>query len=334
MAMRPSIIWTALLLPVLFLADSLLALQPPATCQQKCGSVEMRFPFGIGDGCFLPGFEIECTTGGTPILAGNINKLAVMNLTVMPRPEAEVMLPIAYNCYNTTSGANLNWFNGSIGINPAYRISNTSNELVVLGCNTFAYTNSGPSNTNFYSFYTGCVAYCDREGRAQDGACAGIGCCRVEIPPGLTDNTMTFFASELGSSAYGYDHTNMTYSPCDYAFIVKKNTYDFRVSDLKMDNPRSTTKPLVLDWAIRNSEDGNKTCAEVKNKPGYACVSDNSECLDSYNGEGYICNCTKGLWGNPYLTGKGGCEGKYPLFQFISTNINSADSLLILSVHI
>ncbi|XP_051197372.1 wall-associated receptor kinase 1 [Lolium perenne] len=306
MAMRPSIIWTALLLPVLFLADSFLALQPPATCQQKCGSVDMHFPFGIGDGCFLPGFEIECTTGGTPILAGNNNTLAVLNLTVMPRPEAEVMLPIAYNCYNTTDGASLDWFYGSVGISPAYRISNTSNELIVLGCNTFAYTNSGPGKTNLYSFYTGCVAYCDREGRAEDGACAGIGCCRVDIPPGLTDNTMTFFASYAASTFFGYTHTDLTYSPCDYAFIVKKNTYDFRVSDLKMDT--KTTKPLVLDWAIRNIEDGNKTCAEVKNKPGYACVSDNSECLDSYNSEGYICNCTSGFWGNPYLTGEGGCQ--------------------------
>ncbi|XP_047051474.1 wall-associated receptor kinase 3-like [Lolium rigidum] len=307
MAMRPSIIWTALLLPLLFLADSFLALQPPATCQQKCGSVDMHFPFGIGDGCFLPGFEIECTTGGTPILAGNNNTLAVLNLTVMPRPEAEVMLPIAYNCYNTTDGTSLDWFYGSVGISPAYRISNTSNELIVLGCNTFAYTNSGPGKKHYFFFYTGCVAYCDGQGRAEDGACAGIGCCRVDIPPGLTDNTMTFFASYTASTFFGYTHTGLTYSPCDYAFIVKKNTYDFRVSDLKMDT--KTTKPLVLDWAIRNIEDGNKTCAEVKNKPGYACVSDNSECLDSYNSEGYICNCTSGFWGNPYLTGEGGCQG-------------------------
>ncbi|XP_047051616.1 wall-associated receptor kinase 1-like [Lolium rigidum] len=279
MAIRPSI-WAALLLPVLFLADSL-ALQPPETCQPSCGGVVMRFPFGIGAGCFLPGFEIECTSGETPILAG-----------------------LAYNCYNTTDGNNLDWFYGSVGISPAYRISNTGNELVVLGCNTFAYTNSGPSSKNLYSFYTGCVAYCDQEGRAQDDACAGIGCCHVDIPPGLSDNSMTFAASQAMATLYGYTHTNLTYSPCDYAFIVKKNTYHFRVSDLMMD--KKTTKPLVLDWAVRNSEDGNKTCAEVKNKPGYACVSDNSECLDSYNGEGYICNCTKGYSGNPYLNH--GCQ--------------------------
>jgi hypothetical protein len=300
MVRRPSI-WTALFLPVLVLADSF---QPRATgCNRNCGGVDIPFPFGVEDGCFLPGFGINCTDGGTPILADNPRNLKVLNLTVMPRPEALVMLPIAYQCYNTTDGAIKpdESFDGNSGISPVYRISNTMNELVVLGCSTVVYTGSVP--------VVGCVGYCnDNDSMTEDGACAGNGCCRVEIAPGLVDSTMVFQSSSNSSLS----HERMDISPCDYAFIVAKNSYRFRVSDLNMDG-RSITKPQVLDWAIRGtySDDTmsaeNMTCPEVKNTPEYACVSVNSECLNSTNGPGYFCNCTKGYWGNPYLMN--GCQG-------------------------
>ncbi|KAK1677854.1 hypothetical protein QYE76_038702 [Lolium multiflorum] len=300
-------VWAALFLPVLVLADSF---QPRATgCNRNCGGVDIPFPFGIEAGCFLPGFQIHCNDGGAPVLADNTRNLRVLNLTVMPRPEAWVMLPIAYQCYDTTDGAikSDESFDGNIGISPVYRMSNTRNELVVLGCNTFAYTNSGPWGRSWSSFYTGCVGYCDHDGSAKDGACAGIGCCRVDIPPGLNDSSMTFESTASNS----WSHKGMAFSPCDYAFIVAKNTYHFRVSDLKMDGS-SVTKPLVLDWAIRDddatSSGENMTCSGVANKPGYACVSHNSECHDSTNDLGYFCACKDGYKGNPYLVGDSGCQ--------------------------
>jgi hypothetical protein len=318
MAMRPSI-WTALLLPVLALADSL-ALQPGPGCQTSCGGVDVPFPFGIGAGCSLPGFEIDCIDGGTPVLHDKYNlrellkisliDLKVLNLSVMPRPEARVMLSIAYQCYDTTSGDTEQYASHphlSALIQSAYRISYTRNELVILGCTTFGFTSGGPSGrgSSDSSIYSGCVAFCDHAGSPKDGACSGIGCCRVEIPPGLTTNSITFFNDTKWSGGRMGD-----ISRCDYGFMVEKNTYDFRVSDLNMDGS-SITKPMVLDWALRGSNVSssvdNMTCPDVANKPGYACLSDNSQCLNSTNGPGYICNCTQGYWGNPYLVG--GCKG-------------------------
>jgi hypothetical protein len=304
---------------VLALADSL-ALQPGPGCQTSCGGVDVPFPFGIGAGCFLPGFEIHCVNGSMPMLPDDSYDMKVLNLTVMPRPEARVMLHVAFQCYDTTDGsasAKEGASFRSVVIKSAYRISDTRNELVVLGCTTFGFTRSGPWGRGYSSIASGCLAYCDHAGSAKDGSCVGIGCCRVEIPPGLTDNSVTFL------NGSDWSHKDLGFSPCDYGFMVEKITYDFRVSDLHMDG-KSTRKPLVLDWAIRGSNVSssvdNMTCSDVANKPGYACLSDNSQCLNSANGPGYICNCTQGYWGNPYLIG--GCKGNQ---LFASVSITSSD---------
>jgi hypothetical protein len=122
-----------------------------------------------------------------------------------------------------TTGAALDFFSGTVNISSVYRISNTSNELVVLGCNTLAYTTAGLVNRKWYTFFSGCLNYCFNNTIATDGACAGIGCCRTDIPPGLTDNSMTFYAATANAQSTGFlSHVGMQYSPCDYAFMVEK----------------------------------------------------------------------------------------------------------------
>ncbi|XP_047050661.1 wall-associated receptor kinase 2-like [Lolium rigidum] len=272
---------TAFLLPLLLLAATAESLTLKPGCQPSCGTVDIPYPFGIGQGCFRAGFEIQCNNG-KPTLGNTSDNTQVTSLSVTPRPEARVMLRVAYQCYNST-GAAIDTYSGSVDLNPTgvYRISDTANELFVLGCNTMIFTN-----------YTGCVAYTDNANSAQDGACAGIGCCHINIPPGLTDNLMRFTNDDM------WPHSNQEFCPCDYGFIVEKGNYTFRAQDLHMDGS-ITSMPLRLDWAIR---DGNSlSCAEAPIMQGYTCVSANSKCVDSTNGPGYFCNCTEGYEGNPYL---------------------------------
>nr|CAB3483076.1 unnamed protein product [Digitaria exilis] len=270
-----------------------------ASCPDNCGGMSIEYPFGIGAGCFRNGFEIVCDNGSRPVLAGATTPIPVSHLSITTA-EASVMLPVAWECYNA-SDVVYAWSDGDVAFNLAdvYRVSSTHNELVVVGCNTLGYIQSQRSEGNDYSYayYTGCLSFCNDSRSAADGACDGVGCCHVDIPPGITDNKMNFRT---------YSHVaRLGYSPCDYAFIVDRENYTFRTEDLRMDLNR--TMPVWLDWAIRD----NVTCDEAKKSQAYACVSSNSDCHDSLNGPGYVCNCSMGYEGNPYIvdgcTGAAGC---------------------------
>ncbi|KAK1605475.1 hypothetical protein QYE76_029148 [Lolium multiflorum] len=266
-------------------------------CQASCGSVDIPYPFGIGSGCSRKGFEIDCINNG-PVLTGT--SFEVVRLSVDPA-ESLVRLPVGFKCYNASDPSNYEDSSyGETFINKegVYRISNTHNMVVVLGCNTFAQAASTKTDgTNYtYAFYTGCMSYCNNSASAQDGLCAGVGCCHVDVPPGLTDNFFKFTT---------YEHNGMMdYSPCDYGFLVDRTNYTFKRSDLLRDPNR--TSLVWLDWAIRDNVTVSGdilSCTEAAKTttPKYACVSDHSKCVNSINGPGYSCSCYDGYEGNAYV---------------------------------
>ncbi|KQK00402.1 wall-associated receptor kinase 5 [Brachypodium distachyon] len=292
-------IFAALVVVLLFPATvGATAMQPAETCLRRCGNIDIPYPFGVGSGCHLETgdwtFSLSCnrTADGRHRLYNY--QIEVLDMSVR-RGQLRIYSLINPWCYNATTGGmnsqNNWWYNMSI---TNFRINDALNRFTVVGCNSLAYIRS--LNETADRYMTGCMAMCPGVGRLENGSCAGVGCCQTAIPSGLNAYQISFEEK--------FNNTGDTagFSPCSYAVLVEAAAFDFRTTYVTTDefvvaNDRQV--PLVLDWAI-----GNKTCDEAKgNASAYACVSGNSECVDSKygRGKGYLCNCSAGYDGNPYL---------------------------------
>ncbi|CAO2148575.1 unnamed protein product [Urochloa humidicola] len=284
-------------------------------CPGKCGDVDIPYPYGIGDNCSWRGmYSLTCNHSFDPprLYVGDNEVLDIS----LETGEMRILTTVSSQCYspvNATAGVTTSVSN-SLKVTQLL-ISTSRNEFTAIGCNTLAVLRSR-------SYYTGCITSCvSLAMAARDGdKCTGLGCCQTSIPGNLSDIAVTW------NEHYSDDRAKKRvwrYSPCSYAFVAQKDWYDFEREDLvrnnsfarKFGNRTLTEVPLVLDWAIR--ADGY--CPPSTNKDGAleeptasACVSTNSHCVNASHGFGYLCNCSKGYIGNPYVTG--GC-----------TNINECE---------
>jgi hypothetical protein len=256
-------------------------------CTNKCGDVEIPFPFGLTEACYLDdSFNINCQSGKPMIGDVPVTSISIENHGV------HVLPFVAEVCYDKVNGSKINTYNSTIYLWAAqtqYTISNSKNKFIVLGCDTYAYLN-GFQNGEKYTI--GCSSLCPSLNNVINGSCSGVGCCEVGFPDGLKNITVDVFS--------GYNPAQVrNFNPCRYAFFVEEGKFNFS-TDYLMDLGKERL-PMVLDWAV-----GNERCAEAQDKPNFAC-QENSECLDLKTRQGYRCNCKQGYKGNPYL--HGGCQG-------------------------
>ncbi|XP_058110529.1 wall-associated receptor kinase 2-like isoform X1 [Magnolia sinica] len=291
-----------LLLQLFCLATTLdaIASQPLVKpgCPDKCGDVSIPYPFGIGDSCNIGvgGFNITCNN----ILPNPKPFWGDFEVLEISLPSGLMRIPndISYQCYNN-AGVLLNHSTTSLSLYEDYSFtfSETRNRFIAIGCDTVGLITDQITGQWGSDFTRGCVSICRRPDNMTDSSCSGAGCCQTEIPKGLKR-----FAVEFTS--FNRHRNVSSFNPCSFAFLGEEDVFRFKPLDLEDTKllERSRSIPVVIDWVI-----GNEGCEIArKNSSTFACVSENSDCYNSITGMGYLCNCSKGYEGNPYLTG--GCQ--------------------------
>ncbi|KAL6643751.1 hypothetical protein ACP70R_018517 [Stipagrostis hirtigluma subsp. patula] len=265
-------------------------------CPNKCGNVSIPYPFGIGDGCAAtslnPFFTVICNDSfqpPRPMIAGPSSAVEVIDIS-LERGEMRVYSDVSYSCFTSNTTVSDNYTVGISLESTPFIPSTTRNRFTVIGCSALGII--GGSNPDPY--LAGCFSYCQDINSTSDGEpCTGMGCCETTISPNLTD-----FRVMLINESFVWN-----FNPCFYAMLVEVGWYSFRRQDLVghlefIKEKATRGVPVVSDWAIRNG-----SCPEDRAKApkDYACVSSNSYCVSASNGPGYLCNCSAGYDGNPYL---------------------------------
>ncbi|KAF5467868.1 hypothetical protein F2P56_012079 [Juglans regia] len=292
---------------------------PNSTCNRMCGEVEIPYPFGTSDGCYLDStFLITCNNTFHPPKPSLGSDLFVQDISVLDG-ELRVWNPVASLCKVLKKGAcversvyskcyadqepisiSVNYSTGnssSFKLSNIFRISNKRNKITAVGCGVYSFIQGSVEQNGFT---TGCLSLCNSNASdVVNGSCSGIGCCQTSIPKGATEFDLSV------RSLSEYNTKTLGIGECAYGFIVDEKAYNFSSSDFEALKHRETV-PLVLDWAV-----GYETCEDAKkNKDSYACKATHSYCYNSNNGPGYRCNCSDGYKGNPYLPGgPDSCQG-------------------------
>ncbi|RDX65315.1 Wall-associated receptor kinase 2, partial [Mucuna pruriens] len=255
-------------------------------CPNTCGSVSVPYPFGIGsangNNCFFEeALKLTCKRSTLYHGDGNVQ---ILNITIDGK--LDMLLNISQAC-------KIEPYRGQVSGNiislstPAFTISSDDNKFVSVGCDTYGYLNTF---RNGITFSTGCLTRCDSkesiESMQSDGNCSGIGCCEVDIPPGMKN---------ISIQAFSFNNFNYSsnFSNCSYSFVVKNGNYTFWLDQLN--NFPFQNSSFVVDWTV-----GNDTCQNSMHRPDYYACKSNSECENSATGYGYRCKCKAGYEGNPY----------------------------------
>ncbi|CAN6342138.1 unnamed protein product [Urochloa humidicola] len=288
----------------------------PATC----GDVTVPYPFGISDGCFLPGFNLTCDRTRHPprLLLGDDGTLEVMEISLVNSTVRAMDTAGAVNItYYGKPEGNGTWRGLGSGKGSTYVLSERDNQFVVTGCNVQGVLLGDSGNV-----IIGCSSFCSIRdiwinpvvSDSGDGtaACSGVGCCQTPIPIGLPSYTVQFKFLDL-------EYTGRLATAVR---IAERGWFDGvptqMLNESATDSASRTPAPVVLEWAVASTpiappgtgaaDAGNSSCPVDSARS--ACRSSHSTCKNVTNNyrTGYVCHCQDGYDGNPYLAGDGGCQ--------------------------
>ncbi|TVU33841.1 hypothetical protein EJB05_15653, partial [Eragrostis curvula] len=297
---------------------------PRPSCPTRCGDVIVPYPFGIGAGCYYPGFNLTCDRTRQPprLLLGDgtfeIVEISLANATVRAMNTAG-----AVNITNhQNNNANGTW--GDLALNRSpYIVSEWRNQLVVTGCN-IQITLLGKASINLI---TGCSSFCSINdywsvavltslGDGGATACSGIGCCETPIPIGRPTYAVQYKTLD-GYELEGQVPTAVRIA--DREGLVRGRRHPDAEQVIEGNHgpgcgSRDTGvgagvhggSTLATPLVLPNADNGNWSCP--RDPARSACRSSHSCCRNVTGGyrSGYVCQCEEGYDGNPYIDG--GCQ--------------------------
>ncbi|XP_078159195.1 wall-associated receptor kinase 4-like [Carex rostrata] len=269
-------------------------------CRNKCGNITVPYPFGFQNepNCFRERFGLFCNESYNPprLFIPGYNQEVT---EISPKGELHISVTAKRSCYNSSGGyINGTYMDTYIPLIGSPYLFSVGNSFFAVGCPNQGYFVDAEGY-----YVSGCVSACrpaEFSLGSTNGSCTGVGCCQSSIPNGL-DFYEPYLQNFRSSRASGDPIIFVNPTNCSYVFLADSNRFHFnksyltRIDDFKVQ--------VSIDWAVRNV--GNCSYAR-RNMTDYACRSENHVCYDSDNGPGYLCKCSNGYQGNPYITG--GCE--------------------------
>ncbi|XP_039845544.1 wall-associated receptor kinase 2-like [Panicum virgatum] len=278
-------------------------------CTRSCGGIDIPYPFGVEPGCYhAAGFNLTCSHQENPpkLFLGDGTATAVQVLEIsVPGGRVRVngrRVHLDFDGGNAT--VNGTW--GGLPRGGPYILSESAaNRLVVVGCGVQVDLRAAGDDRDV--LVSSCTAVCPYVPLRQSGGgtlgsmvigpfgnCTGIGCCDTSIA--------------LGYSAYnlhGSQHGDQLYYKLSTSAYITDGVFNYSRDMINGDNVPEAL-PATLDWIISSS-----TCPTNASAP--ECRSDNSVCRNTTAGadfqqpfNGYVCSCSDGYQGNPYILG--GCQ--------------------------
>uniref|UniRef100_A0A0D9XEQ0 Protein kinase domain-containing protein n=1 Tax=Leersia perrieri TaxID=77586 RepID=A0A0D9XEQ0_9ORYZ len=238
-------------------------------CQTRCGDLDIPFPFGIGDQCAIHhGFTINCKNinGTSMAFKGDfeVTKISV------PEAKAWMNMSISWQCKMKE------WVDFQNFTYTPFRFSCEDNKIFVIGCNTMAYM------------------------RGVSVACPRAPMNNQKTVLALAQPVVRWMSCKAWAILMhfnkDYNTSEISYGNCGYVVIMEKAAFSYSTTYIHSTNfwdDYNGEVPAVMDWVININ--AWETCEEAKvNMSSYACVSNNSKCLNSTNGLGYRCKCSNG----------------------------------------